>query len=116
MRVIGRFPFAEILAPCVESACEPFNLPVQRLQGVKLLRIVGQYPFLYRLVDAFHALKLSQGADCARGIGVAIVGADDKPALSGIFHDIRHIVIGLAGDIDVVFFENFFGKSFGRPP
>src|SRR5437867_5420814 len=46
------------------------------LQGVELLRIVGQYPLFYRLVDPFHFLKLCEGADRARRIGVAVVGAD----------------------------------------
>jgi hypothetical protein len=67
---------------------------------------VGQYALLYRLVDPFHSLKLSKGADCAGGIGMAIIGTDDEPQLPRVLHDVRHIVIGLARDVDLVLLEN----------
>ena len=66
---------------------------------------MSQDPFLYRLVDAFHALKLPEGADCARWIGVPIVGADDEAVLPRVLYDVRNIVIGLARDEDVVLFK-----------
>jgi hypothetical protein len=37
---------------------------------------------------------------------MAIIGTDDEPQLPRVLHDVRHIVIGLARDLDLVLLEN----------
>src|SRR6266545_1575686 len=85
------------------------------LERVQRPRVIVENLVDHRSRQLAVIAQLAQRFDLRGIVRVAVIRADNQIVLSRVAEDMIKIVIGLAGDIDSVFFKNIVRKRFAAP-